>query len=62
MTFAVAILFGETESSHCILLGPGPCSFLIALPLVLVHVGDLRDKGVVRVGVSEERADGEEDL
>lgn len=62
MTFAVAILFGETESAHCVLLGPGPCSFLIALPLVLVHVGDLRDKGVVRVGVSEERADGEEDL
>lgn len=60
--FAGEVLSSGTESAHCVLLGPGPCSFLVALPLVFVHVGDLRDKGVVRVGVGEERADGEEDL
>jgi hypothetical protein len=50
------------ESSHSVLLSPGPCSFLVALLLVLVHVGNLWDQGVVRVRVGEERADGEEDL
>lgn len=53
---------GDGASAHRILLGPGPCSFLIALPLVLVHVSDLWDKGIIWVGVGEERANREEDL
>jgi hypothetical protein len=66
-TMAIAVASGniaqcDGASAHRVLLGPGPCSFLVALPLVLVHVSNLWDKGVVWVGVGEERADGEQDL
>ena len=65
MVIAVAsgnIALCDGASAHRVLLGPGPCSFLVALPLVLVHVSNLWDKGVIWVGVGEERADGEQDL
>ena len=51
-----------SRSTHGVLLGPGTRGLLVACPLVLVELCDLRDEGVVGVGVGEEGADGEEDL
>jgi hypothetical protein len=33
--------YSVESSAHCVLQCPAPCSFLIALPLVVVHVGNL---------------------
>lgn len=44
----------------CVLPGPLPSCGLVPRAVRLVYVGNLRDKRVVRVGVRQHRADGEE--
>lgn len=48
--------------AHGILLGPCPSRLLVARTLCLVHVSNLRDERIIRIGVCEKGADGEEDL
>ena len=49
-------------SAHRVLLCPAAGCRLILRPVRLVHVGNLGDKRVIRVGVSQQGADGEQDL
>ena len=51
-----------TASSHGVLVRPSPGGGLVPESVGLAHVGDLRDERVVRVGVGEQRADGEQHL
>ena len=48
--------------SHSILAGPLSGGSLVLGSVSLVDVSDLRHKGVVRVGISQQRADGEQHL
>ena len=50
--------YGRTVLSHGVLLGPLLSTLGVLLDVSLVQPGDLRHKGVVRVGVTEHRADG----
>ena len=47
---------------HGVLGRPFPRGGIVAGPIRLEKLGDVRDKGVVGVGVSEEGADGEENF
>ena len=49
-------------SAHRVLLCPAAGCRLVLWPVRLVHVGNLGDKRVIRVGVSQQGADGEQDL
>ena len=42
--------------------GPVARSCVVALPVVLVHRGDLGHERIIRVGVGQQRADGEKHL
>lgn len=53
---------GKRSSAHRVLLRPAAGRRLVLRPVRLVHVGNLRDKRVVRVGVGQQGADGEQDL
>lgn len=41
---------------------PLGCNLIMLFPVRLEQFGDIRDKRVIRVGISEEGADGEEDF
>ena len=49
-------------NSHSILAGPLSGGGLVLGTVSLVDVSDLRHEGVVRVGISQQRADGEQHL
>ena len=48
--------------SHSILAGPLSGGSFVLGSVSLVDVSDLRHKGVVRFGISQQRADGEQNL
>ena len=47
---------------HCIFTSPLSRSFFVPGSIRFVNMGNLRDKRVIRVGISEQRTDGEQDL
>jgi hypothetical protein len=52
----------DNQSPHCIFLSPIPSCGLIFGPVSLVHVGNFRNKRVIRVGVSQKWAYRQQDL
>jgi hypothetical protein len=50
------------SSAHSIFLSPVAGRRLVLGPVCLVHVSDLRDKRIIRVGISQQGTDGEQDL
>ena len=49
-------------SSHGILLRPAAGCRLVLGPIRLVHVGNLGNKGIIRVGIGQQGTDREQDL
>jgi len=52
----------ELESIHGILLSPCSCCLLITRPLALVNMSNFRNKRIIRIGVSQERANWQKHL
>lgn len=48
--------------SHSVLPAPLACQFVVLVAISLVDAGDLGDQGVVRVRVTKQGADGQQDL
>lgn len=48
--------------THCILAGPFPGGLLVPTAVGLVDVRNFRHKGVIRVGICEQGADGQKHL
>lgn len=53
---------GDRRPLHGILLGPLLCQLVVFFAVSFEDAGDLRDKGIVRVGVTEQGADREQNL
>lgn len=59
VSFVLVWVLSSLVFSHCILLCPLSCKFVVLFPISLVCMGNLRYQRVIRVWIAKKRADGQ---